>query len=131
MNKEWFDGQFEEGDLRKTAGDLLHKSNEGELDQESKREMMNAYGGMCEMILSKAKDLIEHNNPTGPLVIQYLSLPLSLDDVGKAMTEYYTYHAEFMDVMMTLLMIRTVEAYEPVKNPFVVDFQKGTTSHVE
>lgn len=131
MNQEWFDGQFEEGDVRKTAGDLLKKLNEEGHSQELWDRLKDAYGGMCEMILVKMKQLLEHKNPTAPLAVQYLAKPLSRDETGKGLTEYYTYHAEFMDVMMTLLLIRTVEEYGTVKEPFAINFQKGTTSHVE
>ncbi len=127
---EWFDGQFEEGDPRHTAVDLLNKENDKFTDEDIKL-MGNAYGDMCNMILVKMKQLLEDRNPMAPLAIQYLAKSLPPEELKDKLVKYYNYHSSFMDVMMTLLLVRDVEYRGNVKDPFVVDFKEGTTSHVK
>lgn len=127
----WFDGQFEEGDVRRTAADLLDKANKEDLTKEDLKLMGDAYGDMCNMVLVKMKQLFEDKNPMTPLAIQYLAKFLSPEELKEKLVRYYDYHSSFMDVMMTLLLIRDVEYTGNVKEPFEVDFTKGTTSHVK
>lgn len=129
---QWFDGQFEDGDVRRTVSDLLHTvCEEGGWTDVTAKKMTEAYGHLCEMALVKAQELFKNHNPTAPLVKEYLETPLSFDETRDKLDIYYTYHTAFMDIMMTLLLIRQVEEVGRTKRPFSIDFQRGVQTNAE
>lgn len=107
---------FEDGDLRAKVLEYLDKD---ELAEEDVPKVSELYRELCMMCFEKLKDLVD-SNPYRYLALVILTKPIPPKDLSDLYSKVHSEYGEFVDLLISVLLMRRLEKRGSVESPFTV-----------
>lgn len=116
---------YEEGDIRRDAADILETISERALNEEEAEKAAKIYLELIDCCFAKFNALLEEKNMFAALAIPFLTTKLALADADHGLRTTNEHWNGFMDLMLTIYLLRAMEKAGNASPPFAVTLEKG------
>lgn len=111
---------FEEGDVRKEIVDLMTALSERQLTEEEAKHAAELYLQLIDCCFEKFNTLLDEKNMFAMLLTPLLTQKTLLTDAELALRTTNEHWNGFMDTLLSLYLLRTMEAAGKVQTPFTI-----------
>jgi len=111
---------FEEGDVRKEIVDLMTALSERQLTEEEAKRAAELYLQLIDCCFEKFNALLDERNMFAMLLTPLLTTKTLMADTELALKTTNEHWNGFMDTLLSVYLLRTMEAAGKVQTPFTI-----------
>lgn len=119
-----YDDLFEKEDPRAKAIRLMKKGSKGGITGEDGVQLAEVYQDLCKSAFIKTRLMADQHHPFVEAVLKFTTADTSLEGAQKGTEEFHRHWEAFSDVMLTLVVLRSLEHMGGIKEPFTIKLEE-------